>query len=230
MKITPAQYFEIEDFFAKTCRLVETEFIEEMTDHFMDAIEAKMAESISFHQALDSTIEDFGGLGVIQKMEWQYRKGFIQKQFGILLTIWKSQFSRQKVRRSALIVGSLTALCMYLCFFTKNNPDQFDFSNGFLIGASVLSIATLPVFFLQRHIRWLGIFGPVRSQMIVRVCSTFSLITALFLLTRALSGSGFPTWIVAILYSTLWSAFALCFISVLEYSKKYEAGYWYQTR
>ncbi|WP_159476313.1 hypothetical protein [Dyadobacter sp. 3J3] len=74
MKITQAQYFRIEEFFTEKCRLVETEFIEEMTDHFIDSIETKLSESISFDAAMDSTIEDFGGLAAIRKMEWQFRK------------------------------------------------------------------------------------------------------------------------------------------------------------
>ncbi|GLU55526.1 hypothetical protein [Dyadobacter frigoris] len=230
MKITQAQYFEIEEFFTEKCRLVETEFIEEMTDHFIDAIETKLTESTPFDAAMDSTIEDFGGLGAIQKMEWQYRKGFVKKQLQVLWALEKSQFSRQKMLRSGLIAVSLTALSFYISIFAKNSPDNFNFSNGFLIGSAALPIVTLPVFLLQRYVKWQHLFGVVKSQMVVRVYATFLLFLISILLFKIISGSEFSMLIKTFSYSILSTAFTLSFISIFEYSKTFEADYWYRTR
>lgn len=40
----------------------------------MTSIEKQMGESLSFQQALEQTVKDFGGRKNIQRMEWTYRK------------------------------------------------------------------------------------------------------------------------------------------------------------
>lgn len=230
MKITQAQYFEIEEFLTEKCRLVETEFIEEMTDHFIDAIETKLTESMPFDQALTLTIADFGDFVTIRKMEWQYRKGFIKKQLRVLLEIEKSQFGKQKISRSLSIAALLTALSFYLSLFTNSDPNNFHFSYGFIFGSAILPIVTLPALFIQRYVKWEHIFGLVKSQTIVRVYTSFFILFVSFLAFKMISDLELSILIKAGLYSVLSTAFGLSFISILEYSKKFEAGYWYQTR
>ena len=79
MKITQGQYFEIEEFFTDKCRLVEAEFIQEMIDHFIDGIEMRMTETVSFEAALGQTIDEFGGVRSIRKMEWGFQKSLTRK-------------------------------------------------------------------------------------------------------------------------------------------------------
>lgn len=230
MKITQSQYFEIEEFFTEKCRLVETDFIKEMTDHFIDAIESKLTDSIPFDAAMELTIKDFGGLGVIQKMEWQFRNGFVKKQIRVLWSLAKSQFAGMKLSRTAIVSVSITLFCLYLGFFTKNLTDGYDFAGGLLTGTSVVPILTLPIFLLQRYVKWLRIFGVVKSQMVVRVYVTYAVFIITILSSLAINESGFSVLASALLNAFIWSALAISYISLIEYSRQYEGNYWYSTR
>ncbi|MCF0056056.1 hypothetical protein [Dyadobacter sp. CY356] len=230
MKITQAQYFEIEEFFTKNCKLVETDFIKEMTDHFIDAIESKLTESFPFDKAMDLTIKDFGGLGAIQKMEWQFRMGFMKKQIRVLWALEKSQFAGIKLLRTAIVSAAITALCLYLGFFTKNVADSYDFLSGLISGASIVPVLTLPIFLLQRYVKWLRVFGVIKSQMVVRVYVTYALFVISALSSYALTESGFTVLASALLNAVIWSILSISFISLIEYSQKYEGNYWYSTK
>ncbi|MBE9463486.1 hypothetical protein ACFP1I_11200 [Dyadobacter subterraneus] len=230
MKVTQAQYFEIEDFLSKKCRLSETEFIDEMTDHFIDAIEEKLKESIPFNEAMYSTIEDFGGMRAIQKMEWQFRKGFVKKQLRVLLTLWKSQLSGQKLLRSLIVTFLVTTLCFYLKLYTKDVTESYNFVNGILTGSAILPVIMLPIFLLQRYIKWLDIFGMIKSQTIVRVLITFLVALFAVLSSLIITKSGFNNLTSALLQSFIWTAFAISIISLFEYSKECEGNYWYVTK
>lgn len=58
--MTQAQHSAIVALLTTKYQLIETMFIEEMTDHFVSSIEKQMAESLSFQQALEQTVNDFG--------------------------------------------------------------------------------------------------------------------------------------------------------------------------
>jgi len=103
--MTQAQHSAIIALLTKEYQLIETMFIEELTDHFVTSIEKQIAESLSFQQALEQTVKDFGGRKNIQRMEWTYRKAFLKNQLREWWALVKSQFSKSKLIRSMITVG-----------------------------------------------------------------------------------------------------------------------------
>lgn len=78
MMMTQAQHSRIVTFLTQQCQLIETAFIEEMTDHYVASVEARMSGNLSFNEALQGTVDDFSGPTNLQKMEWIYRKAFLK--------------------------------------------------------------------------------------------------------------------------------------------------------
>ncbi len=157
------------------------------------------------------------------------QKRFVKKQFRVIWALGKSQFSGYKMLRSCLIAASLTALSFYFCMFARNSPGNFNFPNGFLFGSAISPIVMVPVFLLQRYVRW-HLFGVVKSQMVFRVIISFFLMLISISLFNTISGSELSLFMKSCAYSVVWTFFSLSFISILEYSKTYEADYWYRTR
>jgi hypothetical protein len=111
--MTQAQHSDIITSLTQKCQLIETAFIEEMADHFVVSIETRMTKSLSFQQALELTVKDFGGPGNIQKLEWSYRKVFLKNQVRDWWVLIKVQFSRAKLLRSMITVGSVILIGLY---------------------------------------------------------------------------------------------------------------------
>lgn len=71
--ITQSQYFEIEEYLKKDCRIIEPKLLEELIDHFMDGIEVARQSEDEFIEAFEVVKADFGGKVGVRKIqrEWQ---------------------------------------------------------------------------------------------------------------------------------------------------------------
>lgn len=224
--MTQDQHTGIVTFLTQKCQLIETAFIEEMTDHFAVSVEARMSDSLSFEQALAQTIDDFGGRKNIQKMEWTYRKAFVKSMFRDWLSVVKSQFARHKRLRTLIVVSLVMFVSLYVGLMT-------DFIGNVLWTAvqwgSVVSILMLTLFLLQGVVPWFKKVGVVRSPRLFKTLLSYLLWAGTLLLYLGISSLEMPLLLKGLSYSTLWSTFAILYLGLLDYSMKIDPDLWSQT-
>jgi hypothetical protein len=149
--MTQSQHSVIVTFLTQKCQLIETAFIEEMTDHFVVSVKARMTDSLSFEEALEGTIDDFGGRNNIQKMEWTYRKVFLKSLLRDWWSLVKSQFSKPKRFRTLMVGGLITFISLYFGLMSdfvgviERHVLWISVQWG-----SVVPVIMLSLFFLQR--------------------------------------------------------------------------------
>lgn len=226
MKITQGQYFEIEDFFIKKCKLVETEFIDEMMDHFIDGIEAKINDDTSFESALMQTSDDFGGVPLLRKMEWNFQKSAFQKQIKAWINTVRSYFSTPKLYRSVMIF----ALVFVIAFWIEPNGSS-TFKNGlpgFIYGFLTLPSFVLLGFLLQRHSSFIRSMGPVKIKNLINgIIPGSAMLISIFLFV--IIGEFVPQGIAkTILYSIQISVSIIVFIASFLHFNKEELENWYR--
>lgn len=229
--MTHSQHSGIVTFLTQKCQLIETAFIEEMTDHFVASVEARMTDSLSFEEALRQTIDDFGGRKKIQKMEWSYRKVFLKSLLRDWWALVKSQFSKTKRLRILTIVGLTTFLSFYFGLMADfEGVIDRNILWASIQGGSVFSVILLTLFLLQRIIPQFKKVGIVRTPRLLRTLLSYLLCAGALLLCMSISSLEMPMLLKALSYSILWSTSAVLLLAYLEYSMKTDPGSWYQTR
>ncbi|WP_345241642.1 hypothetical protein [Nibrella saemangeumensis] len=229
--MTQTQHADIVTFLTQTCQLVETAFIEEMTDHFVVSVEARLADSLSFEQALALTIDDFGGRKNIQKMEWTYRKVFLKSLVRDWWALVESQFAKAKRLRTMMVVGLVTFVSLYFGLMTdftgviERNVLWISVQWG-----GVIWVTMLTLFFLQRIAPRFKKVGVVRFPTLLRRLLSYLLWVGALLLYLGISTLEMPLLLKGFCYSGLWSAFAVLYLALLDYSMKTDPDSWYQTR
>lgn len=229
--MTQAQHSAIVTLLTQKCQLIETAFIEEMTDHFVISIETRMAESLSFQQALELSVMDFGGRKNIQKMEWAYRKVFLKNQLRDWWALVKSQFSKSKLIRSTIIVGLVTLVSLYFCLTDLIGIGERKILwTALLQGGSIVPIVKLTLFLLQRIIPPFGKVGLIRFPSLFRTMLFYLLGASALLLFMSISTLEMPILFKGLSYSALWSTLAILYLAFLDYSMKTAPELWYQTK
>jgi hypothetical protein len=218
--MTQAQHSQISTFLTQTCGLVETAFIQEMTDHFVASIEEKMAESLSFEKALKLTIEEFGGPKNLQKLEWNYRKVFLKSQIRYRWTLVKRQFAKPKRLRTLAVVSLVTLLS--LNFGWVSDFMGITDGNGLWLWFTVMFWSfilgiMLILFLLQRIFPSFKKVGVVRSPGLIRILLSFLLWATAWLLFSGIHALQMPMLLKGLAYSTLWSTLAVLFLGSLDY-------------
>lgn len=79
MTLTHAQQTALNYHLRQTNRLSNEELIQELTDHYTNAINERMALGLSFEWSLSDVQKAFGGVSALQKMERQYNRLTFQK-------------------------------------------------------------------------------------------------------------------------------------------------------
>lgn len=231
MKITQGQYFEIEEFFTEKCRLVETEFIEEMVDHFTDEIEDKMTDGVSFNNALDITVEDFGGLKSIRKMQWEFQKALMKKQIREWWLLCNEYLQRPKLYKAVVISIVVTALTFYVCLFTSGKGmNRENFLSGFITGSIIVPIISVIAYFIQLHFGWLRSLGLLKAQNMASAGIRFLLSIVSLLIFIGITELVTILILKVLLLSILWSVLAVLYLVTLVYSEKINVDSWYETR
>lgn len=226
MKITQGQYFEIEDFFTKKCKLVETEFIDEMMDHFIDGIEAKVKEGTSFESALIETSDDFGGVRLLRKMEWDFQKSSSKKEVKAWVNSVRSYFSTPKLYRSIVISALVFAMILWI----QPGPSAA-FENllpGFIYGFLILPASFLFGFLFQHHSGFILSMGPVKIKNLINGIipgSSMLISILLFFLIVEFIPPGLPK---IVLCSIQISVSIIVFISSFMHFNKEELENWYR--
>ncbi|GAB3273731.1 hypothetical protein GCM10027347_46300 [Larkinella harenae] len=229
--MTQSQHSVIVSFLTQKCQLIETAFIEEMTDHFVASVEAQMTDSLSFEEALQRTIDDFGGRKNIRKMEWTYRKVFLKSLLRDWWALVKSQFATSNRLRTLVVVGLLTLASLYLGLRTdfvgviERNVLWSSVQFG-----SVLSVISLTLFLLQRVVPQFKKVGIIRTPPLLRTLLSYFLWAGSLLLFLGISSLEISMLIKNLSYSILWSTLAVLYLAFWDYSMKTNPESWYQTR
>lgn len=228
--MTQAQHSDIVTLLTQKCQLIETGFIEEMTDHFVISIETRMAESLSFQQALELTVKDFGGRKNLQKMEWTYRKVFLKNQLRDWWTLVKSQFCKTKLIRSMIIVGLVIAVSLFFSMTDLIGVNERQISWFTLQSGSIIPIVMLTWFLLQRVVPAFKKVVVIRSPRLFRTMLSYLLLASTLLLCLAISTLEMPMLLKCLSYSALWSTLAILYLAFLDYSIKTAPELWDQTK
>lgn len=228
--MTQAQHSAIVTLLTQKCQLIETAFIEEMTDHFVISIENRMSDSLSFQEALQQTVIDFGGRKNIQKMEWAYRKVFMKNQICDWWWLVKSQFSKSKITRSIITVGFVLVISVYfgLADFIGMGVRQalwFAFQGG-----SIVPVGALTWFLLQRAVPSFKKIGIIRVSSLFRTMLSYLLVLLGLAVFFIISTLQIQNYFKVLCYSTLLSALAVMYLAFLDYSKKTRSGLLNQTK
>jgi hypothetical protein len=226
-----AQHALIVTFLTQQCELVETAFIDEMTDHFVASVEAGMTDSLSFDEALQHTIDDFGGPINIQKMEWTYRKVFLKSLLRDWWALVKSQFVTPKRVRTLLVVGLVTFVSMYFGLMTDfrgSLEEKMLWSS--VQWLSVIWLITLTWFLLQRVAPRFKKVWVVRFPSLLIRLLTYLLWVGALVLSSGLSSLEMSLLIKGLSYSTLWSSVAIMYLGLLDLSMQTDLNSRYQTR
>ena len=89
--LTPAQQAKLNDCLRETNLLTNEELIQELTDHFTDATNARMAHGVTFETALTDVQRAFGGRKRLQKMERHYNRVTFRRYD----TLWMQYIQKQ---------------------------------------------------------------------------------------------------------------------------------------
>ena len=228
--MTQAQHSHIVTLLTQKFQLIETGFIEEMTDHFVISIETRMAESLSFQQAFELTVMDFGGRKNIQKMEWTYRKVFLKNLLRDWWALVKSQFSKPKLIRSIIIVGLVIAISLYFSLTDLIGEKERQISWFTLESSSIIPIVMLTWFLLQRVVPPIKKVGVIRAPGLFRTMLSYLLGASTLLICLSISTLEMPMLLKCLSYSALWSMFAILYLAFLDYSMKTAPELWYQSK
>lgn len=229
--MTQAQHSVIITFLTQHCQLIETAFIDEMTDHFVDSVEARMSDSLSFEEALQQTMKDFGGSTNIHKMEWTYRKVFLRSLFRDWWALVKSQFATPKRVRTLLVVSLVTFVSFYFGLMTDflGAPGENILWNS-AQWVSGLWVLMLSWFLLQRVAPRLKKVGVVRFPTLLIRLLTYLLWVGTLLLYSAISNLEMSLLVKGLIYSTLWSTLAILYLGLLDFSMHISPDSSYQTK
>jgi hypothetical protein len=219
--MTQAQHSQISTFLTQTCGLIETAFIQEMTDHFVASIEERMADSFSFEKALELTLDDFGGPKNLQKLEWAYRKVFLKSQIRDWWVLVKRQFAKPKRVRTLAVVGLVTLVS--LNFGWVSDFMGITDGNALWVTVKVWSFILgimLILFMLQCFFPFFKKVGVVRFPGLFRPLLSFLLWATAWLLYSGIHALEMPILLKGLAYSTLWSTLAVLFLGCLDYVQK----------
>ncbi|GAB3958403.1 hypothetical protein GCM10028805_52670 [Spirosoma harenae] len=229
--MTQAQQTLITNFLTQQCELVETTFIQEMTDHFVVSVEARMTDSLSFEEALQQTIDDFGGPTTIQKMEWTYRKVYLRSLLRNWWTLVKSQFAIHKRIRTLLVVGFVTVTSLY---FGLMRDFMGVLGETMLWNSvqwvSIIWVLMLSCFLLQRVAPRFKKVGVVRFPALLIRLLTYLLWAGTVLLYVGFSNMELSLLVKGVSYFALWSTSALFYLGLVDFSKQTDPDSWYSTK
>lgn len=186
-----------------------------------------MADSLSFEEALQQTIDDFGGPSNIQKMEWTYREVFLKSLFRDWWALVKSQFATPKRVRTLLAVGMVTFASLYFGL-TANYIEQILWSS--IQWVSGIWIIMLTWFLLQRVTPRFKKVGVIRFPTLLIRLLTYLLWGGASLLYLGISSLEVSLLVEGLSYSTLWSTLAILYLGLLDFSMQTAPNSSYQTR
>ncbi|MDO1451890.1 hypothetical protein Q0590_36815 [Rhodocytophaga aerolata] len=219
--MTQTQHIAIAKFLTEHCHLIETPFIEEMSDHFADSVEEKMACRLSFKKALELTLEEFGGAKNLQKMEWTYRKQFFKREMRTWWKLVKRQFAMAKLLRTLLVVGFITVASLNYRlvsdFLGTSNWKAVSFTPK--LWSLVLGVM-LTLFLLQPFFPSFKKIGVVQSPTLFKTLLCFLHWATLWLLYVSIDAIKMPMHWQGFAYATMWSIFAVLFLGYLDYVQK----------
>ena len=89
----------------------------------MTSIEKQMGESLSFQQALEQTVKDFGGRKNIQRMEWTYRKALSTLLLSLVIGTLEISMLLKGLGYSALWSTFALLYLGYLDYSMKTAPE-----------------------------------------------------------------------------------------------------------
>jgi hypothetical protein len=229
--MTPAQQALIVTFLTQKCELIETIFIQEMTDHFVVSVEARMRDPLSFEEALQQTIDDFGGPNHIRKMEWTFRKVFLKSLLRDWWALVKSQFATPRRVRTLLVVSMITLVSLYFGLMTdfRGVLDEKMLWNS-VQWVSIIWLITLSWFLLQRVAPGIKKVVIVRFHTLLIRLLTYLLWVGALMLYLGISSQEMSMLVKGLSYATLWSTLAILYLGLLDYSMQTDPDSWYQTR
>lgn len=229
--MTQAQQALIATFLTQKCQLVENVFIDEMTDHFVASVEARMVDSLSFEEALQQTVDDFGGPKAIQKMEWTYRKVFVKSLLRDWWALVKSQFAKPKRVRTLLVVGLVTFASLsfgLMSNFVGVLEEKLLWNS--VQWVSGLWVMMLSWFLLQHVAPRFKKVGVVRLPTLLIRLLTYLLWAGALLLYGGISSQEMSLLVKGLSYSALWSTLAIFYLGLLDFSMQTDPKSGYQTR
>ncbi|MDJ1506269.1 hypothetical protein [Xanthocytophaga agilis] len=123
-------------------QLEEKEFLAEMTDHYISAIETQMDKGVSFEAALQLIDKEFGGQMGLIELEESYR----QLMGKTILGLYWNEFTRTLTHVPSLLVFLAIGSFFFTVALKSKNPLSInDFMTGFTVGLSLISM----VFIIQ---------------------------------------------------------------------------------
>lgn len=218
--LTPDQQTALDYHLRQTNRLTNEELIQELTDHYTDAISERMAHGLTFEWSLTDVQKAFGGVSGLQKMEQQYNRVTFRRYD----TIWM-QYIQKQGRWPHCLMPLFVFGVVYWTTTDMNRPTSFSASTlmytpwfGFILG----SIAGLVIKFIQLVIQG-GVRGknfPYRATYLAtRVIPIALLLYGISALLTYLN-----TYIPPFVYEATMSACAALTITyTISYSQLYQA-------
>lgn len=189
-----------------------------------------MGESLSFQQALEQTVKDFGGRNNIQRMEWTYRKAFLLNQLRDWWALVKSQFSKSKLLRSMITVGLVIMVSLYFSLTDLNGATERQITIFTLESSSIIPILSLTWFLLQSFVPSFKKAGLIRFPRLFRGMLSYLLVASTLLLSLVIGTLEISMLLKGLGYSALWSTSALLYLGYLDYSMKTAPELWHQTK
>ena len=137
--LTPTQQAALDYHLRRINRLTNEDLIQELTDHYTNAISERMAQGMSVETALIAIQQDFGGKKGLQKMERQYNQVTFRKYDALWM---------QYIRKQGQWPRSLMPIFIFgLIYWTTTNtgrPSAFSVDTmvynpwfGFILGSII---------------------------------------------------------------------------------------------
>lgn len=147
--ITQSQYFDIEEYLEKECRIIEPKLLEELIDHFRDSIATKMQSEDDFLRAFEGAKVDFGGVEGATKIQRNYQWYAIKFHLRGTLQEFKSFFKKPYLPRTLAfcLVVSVFILHYNLRFFGWGESNFWD---GGLTAGLAMPFLIIPLYMIQQ--------------------------------------------------------------------------------
>ena len=218
--LTPDQLTAIDYHLRETNSLTNEALILELTDHYTNALNERMASGVTFETALTDVQQAFGGRKGLQKMERQYNK-LTYKKYDVLFMDY--------VREQGQWPRLLLPLSFYILSFwmatNLHRPISFSFEIFTNSVWGVYALGTTAGLILQflrlviRHGIYRKNFSPEAIYLLTRFLP-INLIQYIFCTVTVYYAQVFPPYV----YEAMLSAFVtMTFIYMLSYSRFYQS-------
>lgn len=214
--ITQSQYFYIEEYLEKEVRLIESELIEELIDHFMDSISLIMEEGTSFKESFEIAKVDFGGKAGLRKIQRAYQVNTLKNYRAGIQAEFLSYFQWPYLWRTGLFAALATCVVFY---FNLRLPSwtQSDFWAGMIDGGLIGAVFILFIFTLSNKLE-LGIFRPQARHWFSALCS-LSLVALMVLAAALLYVFPYPLFSQLITLMLIISG-GLAYLAIFRFSRR----------